>query len=269
MAWHKRTISIERASAPAPPAKLKWSSMPVRISVAMLTHNETAEFRWLMQALLAARDIIDEIIVVDDYSGPEFLAAVSEFKPLLPLQLHQRALNKNFARQRNYMKSLCRGRLIFFLDPDELPSEPLLRTLPAILDFMEKNDIDACELPRLNVWVEGTALPNPLSVDLADPTATILWEDQVRLLRNRPGLRWRLRLNEYVVGIRRGYRFPHTMEWALLHVKTKARQARQRVFYKSIQSRHLSRMANSIYKRLPWRKPTQWLALTPPRAQGS
>jgi glycosyltransferase involved in cell wall biosynthesis len=238
--------------------------MPVRISVALLTHNETTEFRWLMQALRSALDVIDEVVVVDDYSGPEFMTAVREFQNELPLRFFQRKLNKNFARQRNYMKSQCRGRLIFFLDPDELPSESLLRTLPQILDMMEQYDIDACELPRLNVWIEGERLVHPRSIDLGDPTLTILWEDQIRMLRNLPHLRWTLRLNEYLTGIRRGYRFPHTMDWALLHVKTKTRQARQRVFYKSIQLRHVSRLINSVYKRLPWRRPTEWVALNPP-----
>jgi len=45
------------------------------ISVAMLTHDETPEFRWLMQALLPARDAIDEIVVVDDFSGPAAMPA--------------------------------------------------------------------------------------------------------------------------------------------------------------------------------------------------
>src|SRR5207244_2265508 len=88
-----------------------------QISVAMMTHNETAEFRWLMEALVPALDVIDEIVVVDDFSGPEFTAAVRELEDTMPLRFFQRALGKNFAAQRNYMKSLCRGRLIFFLDP--------------------------------------------------------------------------------------------------------------------------------------------------------
>jgi hypothetical protein len=38
-----------------------------QISVAMMTHNETAEFRWLMGALVPALDVIDEIVIVDDF----------------------------------------------------------------------------------------------------------------------------------------------------------------------------------------------------------
>src|SRR6266851_9155144 len=107
-----------------------------QISVAMMTHNETAEFRWLMGALVPALDVIDEIVIVDDF-GPEFTPAVRKFEETMPLRFFQRTLGKNFAAQRNYMKSRCRGRLIFFLDPDELPTPRVLRGLPEILRMME------------------------------------------------------------------------------------------------------------------------------------
>ena len=234
------------------------------ISVAMLTHDETAEFRWLMETLRPARAVIDEIVVVDDFSGPEFIAAVRAFEASLPLRFFQRALGKNFAAQRNYMKSLCRGRLIFFLDPDELPTARVLHGLPKILEMMDSLDIDACQLPRLNVWVPGDRLVDPRGIDLEDKSLRILWEDQFRLMRNLPNLRWTMRLNEYLTGVRRGYRFPHTLDYALLHCKTEGRQARQRVFYRSIHMRHWSRMKNSALKRLPWRTQTQWVEAEPP-----
>jgi glycosyltransferase involved in cell wall biosynthesis len=229
-----------------------------------MTHNEKTEFVWLMEALLPALDIIDEVVVVDDFSRPEFVESVRHFQERMPLRFHQRALNKNFAAQRNYMKSLCRGELIFFLDPDELPPDRVVRGLPQILAMMKERDIDACQLPRLNVWIEGDALPHPRTIDLAAPGLTVLWEDQTRLLRNLPHLKWTLRLNEYLIGIRRGYRFPHTPDYALLHAKTKRRQERQRVFYRSVHMRHLSRMRNSVLKRLPWRRETEWITAEPP-----
>src|ERR1700675_1555317 len=101
-----------------------------QISVAMMTHNETAEFRWLMEALVPALDVIDEIVIVDDFSGPEFTAAVRKFAETMPPRVFQGRVGKNFAAQRNYLKSRCRGRLIFFLDPDELPPPRVLRGLP-------------------------------------------------------------------------------------------------------------------------------------------
>ncbi len=235
-----------------------------QISVAMMTHNETAEFRWLMAALVPALDVIDEIVIVDDFSDAAFTTAVREFEDTMPLRFVQRALGKNFAAQRNYMKSLCRGRLIFFLDPDELPTTRLLHGLPKILQMMEALDIDACQLPRLNVWLPADRLVHPRSVDLDDERLTILWEDQFRILRNLPHLHWTMRFNEYLTSVRRGYRFPHTLDYALLHCKTQRRQARQWVFYHSIRMRHLSRMKNSVLKRLPWRTRTQWVSADVP-----
>lgn len=234
------------------------------ISVALMTHDEKAEFAWLMEALAPGLGVIDEIVVVDDFSSLGFVDMVRGFQKRMPIRLHQRALDKNFAAQRNYTKSLCRGRLIFFLDPDELPTSRVVQGLPQILAMMEERDIDACQLPRLNVWIEGDELPHPRSLDLTGEGLMILWEDQTRLLRNLPHLRWTLRLNEYLTGIRRGYRFPHTADYALLHCKTKARLARQRVFYRSVHIRHLSRVRNSIVKRLPWRHETEWIAAEAP-----
>ena len=234
------------------------------ITIALLTHDETAQFRWLMEALLPARHLFDEIVVVDDFSGPEFLRAVHEFEAKLPIRLFQRALNQNFAAQRNYMKSQCRGRMIFFLDPDELPSPRILNGLPQILAMMERLDIDACQLPRLTISHPGSGPAHPLSLNLQGEGIALLWEDQFRMLRNLPHLRWTLRLNEYLTNVRTAYRFPHTLDYALLHPKSLQRQKEQRVFYRSIRLRHVSRIKNSIYKRLPWRQATRWIVADTP-----
>ena len=73
-----------------------------------------------------------------------------------------------------------------------------------------------------------------------------------------------MRWHEYLAGIRRGYRFPHDHDYALLHYKTHARQARQTAFYRSIHMRHFSRLKNSLVKRLPWRAETQWVSAEVP-----
>jgi glycosyltransferase involved in cell wall biosynthesis len=234
------------------------------ITVAFMTHNEKAEFEWLMQSLMPAMNVIDEIVIVDDFSDDDFVRLVRRYQNTLPIRFYQRALCKNFAAQRNYLKSLCRGRLIFFLDPDEVPPPRVVQGLPKILAMMDRLDIDACQLPRLNISCEGDAAIHPASLDLQSESLMTFWEDQTRLLRNLPHLRWTMRLNEYLVGIRRGYRFPWTRDYALLHCKTRGRQARQLVFYRSVHLRHLSRVKNSILKRLPWRRKTEWISADVP-----
>jgi glycosyltransferase involved in cell wall biosynthesis len=235
-----------------------------KISIALLTHNEALPFRWLMQSLSPALSVLDEIVVVDDFSDPDCVETIRGFEDKVPLRFYQRALRKNFAKQRNYMKSLCRGELIFFLDPDELPSERLLMGLPKILEMMERLDIDACTLPRINILHDSDQPVHPSELNLADSTHKVLWEDQIRILRNLPRLYWTMHLNEYLTGMRRCYRFPRLLDYALLHPKTVNSAAKQRLFYKSIKMRHVSRVKNSIFKRVPWRRRIEWIAADVP-----
>src|SRR5436190_15103930 len=119
------------------------------------------------------------------------------------------------------MKSMCGGDLIFFLDPDEVPTRQVVTGLPAILNMMETLDIDACTLPRRNIVHEASEPLHPSKIDPKSPSVLQdSWEDQVRLLRNLPHLHWTMRLHEYLTGIRRGYHFPHEVEFALVHAKT-------------------------------------------------
>ena len=218
-----------------------------------------------MAALAPAFDVIDEMVVVDDFSDPDCVAAIRAFEGKVPLRFHQHALNKNFAQQRNYVRSLCRGRLIFFPDPDELPPTRIVMGLPNILAMMERLDIDACTLPRINILYESSRPVHP--TEIAPTDACVLryfWEDQVRLLRNLPHLHWTLRLDEYLADIRRGYRFPRIADYALLHPKTVQRGAERQAFYRSIRMRHLSRIRNAIAKRLPWRQRTEWIEAEAP-----
>lgn len=222
---------------------------PVSISVAVMTHNETREFKWLMRALEPARSIIDEIVVVDDFSDEGFVETVRSFEKTWPIRFFQRRLNKNFAAQRNFAKARCRGRLILFPDADELPSERVLMGLPQLLEWMESHDVDACYLPRLNVLVPGSDMADPL-LTVDDRSLSSTWEDQVRILRNLPKLRFVRRVDELLSGIGRAYKFPHTKDFVLLHAKTATRIQGQQRFYRSIHlSATLSKHWHSIAKR--------------------
>src|SRR5260370_35376695 len=96
---------VERASPAACRIRAKGVSGMARISVAMMTHNETAEFRWLMEALVPALDVIDEIVIVDDFSGAEFTAAVRAFEGTRPLRCCHRGLRSAFGATTDHMKS--------------------------------------------------------------------------------------------------------------------------------------------------------------------
>jgi glycosyltransferase involved in cell wall biosynthesis len=232
-----------------------------QISVAVLTHNETQEFKWLMRSLEAAKHLIDEIVIVDDYSSHEFVALVQAYKLTWPIKFFQRRLNKNFAAQRNFAKSKCSGRLILFPDADELPSQRILTGLPSLLSWMESESIDACYLPRLNVTLPGP-MRDPLLLDWKTEPHT--WEDQVRIIRNLPRLKWVKRVDEGLSGVEMVYKFPRTEEFALLHVKTSARCEQQQAFYRSMWMRSLTKHWNSIAKRTFRRERSRVVAVSPP-----
>jgi hypothetical protein len=90
------------------------------------------------------------------------------------------------------------------------------------------------------------------------------WEDQVRILRNLPKLKWVNHVNEGLSGIGRAYRFPSIADFRLLHVKTEARVHQQRKFYSTIPFKRLSRHLDSIAKRTIRRERKVFVALETP-----
>lgn len=216
-----------------------------------------------MRALEAGRDVIDEIVIVDDFSDPEFVNLVLSYQARWPIRFFQRRLEKNFSAQRNYAKAQCRGRLILFPDADEMPSKTILLGLPKLLLWMENNEVDICYLPRQNMAVkEGTDDP---SVALATGNARVLsLEDQPRIIRNLPAIHWILRVNEGIYGAKRYYKFPHRQEFILLHAKTSSRIQISNKLYDTIKFKRLERHLESIAKRtIRWRRP-RLVSLEPP-----
>jgi glycosyltransferase involved in cell wall biosynthesis len=233
------------------------------ISVAVLTHNEIQEFKWLMRALEAGRDVIDEIVIVDDFSDPEFVNLVLSYQARWPIRFFQRRLERNFSAQRNYAKAQCRGRLILFPDADEVPSKTILLGLPKLLLWMENNEVDLCYLPRLNLSVEEET-DDPVKALATGNAGAPCIEDQPRIIRNLPAIRWILRVNEGIYGARRYYKFPHDQEFFLLHAKTNSRVKISNKFYSTIKFKRLERHLESIAKRtIRWRRP-RLVSLEPP-----
>jgi len=234
---------------------------PIRLSFAILTHNEQIEFVWLMDALAPILDDTCEIVVLDDFSRPEVVDAIRRYN----VRFHQRALQRNFSAQRNHLKSMCRGEFIFVVDPDEIPSPHLLRGLPAVLDAMRREDIDACALPRLNILVES---PHPVHVNTLALTNGDLQaaprDDQMRLIRNRPEILWINHVHERLVGVKRCYRFPQDLRYALFHCKTLSRARAQNRFYRRIPSRYIDKFRKSLAKRFGALDRIDWVEIPCP-----
>jgi len=125
----------------------------MKISYAILTHNETQSLMDLINFLVEYKDDEDEIIILDDYSDNEETKKILDATvSVYDIIFEQRHLLGDFAGQKNHLKNMCSGDYIFNLDADELPHKKLIKSLKPILEANPA--VDLYWVPRINT-VEG------------------------------------------------------------------------------------------------------------------
>jgi glycosyltransferase involved in cell wall biosynthesis len=191
----------------------------------------------------------NECIILDDYSDDH--ATKESLQNFLEIdntffKLHYHTLNNNYSEHKNYGKSLCKGKYIFQIDADELPSETLLQSLPELIKL--NSDVDLFWIPRINNFVgvnqenatqwgwKLTPYKDKLIVNWPDP--------QGRLFKNLPNLKWERRLHEKIEGAKLFSHLPHAYEFALHHNKTIAKQIETNLRY----NREFSSKENEGFK---------------------
>jgi glycosyltransferase involved in cell wall biosynthesis len=145
------------------------------LSLCILTHNDAAR---LGPLLTQGAQIADEILVVDDGSTdgtPDLVRRAPKARCLA------RALNKDFAQQRNFAIDQAKGDWILFLDSDELLGPNLVRLLPAIL----RTSFRTVKIPTY--WLTQTDPPLYLHSHEHYP------DRHIRLFRRLPELRYDLK----------------------------------------------------------------------------
>lgn len=204
----------------------------MRISYAILTHNEGACIDMLLSTLLEFKDPGDEIIVVDDYSDDTLTRQIlQDFKQAKHIKLYQNRLNGDFAGQKNFLMSKCTGDFIFNIDADELPKAELLVNLK---DIIQANpDIDLYAIPREN-YVHGITQEHIHKWGWKiDEDGLINFPDyQLRIIKNNSGIIWKNKVHEVPSGFKKFAFIPD--EYALIHEKTIERQENQNLFYGTI-----------------------------------
>ncbi len=217
------------------------SDQPI-LSIGIMTHNEKADLERLFEYLRPWLGPRIELVIVDDHSEPETRRLIENFTTETGARLKTRSLNHHFGRQRNFMKSHCRGRFILALDPDEAIPEGLLQNFDRVAAMMDQAGIDLCLLPRWN--------------DLLDERGVIVNEKgnfpdyQGRLLRNWRRLFWVGNIHEIVVGYRRKYFFPPEREYAIYHAKPASKYAATKPYYDRRQQLRLHKYRKILFKRL-------------------
>jgi len=206
----------------------------VKVSYGITVYNEEDELNRLLNILIHKTDVEDEIVVcVDgDDDGVRFVldSWVQEFAHAKMIKVYQRALNKDFAAQKNSVIENSTGDYIFHIDADEYPNEILLSQIKEIL---EMNDgIDLIWIPRVNT-INGMRKEHIQRWGWkVDKQGWVNYPDyQPRLFRNDKSIRWERPLHELITGCKTYSHLPPQEELSLYHPKTIEKQEQQNMFY--------------------------------------
>ena len=203
----------------------------MKISYAILTHNEGAYIEKLLSFLSSKKRDEDEIVVVDDYSTDELTKAIlEEYEAMGNIRLIKNELKNNFARQKNFLTTQCKGDYIFQIDADEMLSEGLIENLPAILESNPDNEVYL--VPRINT-VDGLTQEHVAKWGWnVDMNGFINFPDyQWRIYKNDSKIVWINKVHERLSGFKTYAALPDYMEYCILHHKTIDRQETQNNFY--------------------------------------
>ena len=205
----------------------------MKISYGITVHNEADELNRLLEILIHKTDEEDEIVIcVDgDDDGVRFVLDrwTAQYSHVKIIKVYQRALNKDFAAQKNSVIENSTGDYIFHIDADEYPHEVLLSQIKEVL---EMNEVDLVWIPRVNT-IEGME-----QQDIQKWGWRITENDwvnypdyQARVFRRDDKIRWERPLHELIVGCKTYSHLPPREELSLYHPKTIEKQEKQNMFY--------------------------------------
>jgi glycosyltransferase involved in cell wall biosynthesis len=204
----------------------------MKISYAILTHNEGEYIDKLLTLLTTYKRSIDEIVIVDDYSDGELTKSILDtYKD--QIKLHYRTFDGEHT-QENYLNSQCTGDYILQLDADELVSPEFLEMLPELLE--DNNETDLFIMPRINT-VEGLT-PEYIAKwkwNVNEKGWVNFPDWQMRLYRNCDWLKWNGLLHSKIEGHKTYVFLPAEELFCILHPKQLERQVEQNDLYDKIE----------------------------------
>ena len=205
----------------------------MKISYAILTHNEGAYIEKLLSFLVENKRQEDEIVIVDDNSTDEkTIEVLSKYKDLIKLEY--RTFDGD-ATQKNFLNSLCTGDYILQLDADELMTAEFINMLPEILE--ENKSIDLFYVPRINT-VQGLTDEHikKWRWNVNDKGWVNFPDWQMRLYRNCDWVKWEGLLHSKIIGQKSFTTLPTDELFCILHPKEIERQERQNNLYDKIEA---------------------------------
>jgi len=94
------------------------------ISVVIPTYNEEKDIGDLLESLTKQKFKNFEVIIVDNYSNDRTIEIVSRFKGRLNMRIYK--IKSNVSKARNFGAEKSRGKIIVFLDADNIVKEDYL-----------------------------------------------------------------------------------------------------------------------------------------------
>ena len=205
----------------------------MKISYSILTHNETKSLEKLLRFLVKWKDEGDEIVILDDFSDNQKTKELLDFYVSVHnIVFEQRSLLKDFAGQKNHLKSMCSGDYSFNIDSDEMISRWLIKNIHNIL---EENPIDLIYLPRINT-VDGLTQQHVQQWGWSvNEEGWVNFPDwQGRIFKNRPNIKWEKSVHEMIIGFQTYAHLPTEKPFCMLHYKTIDNQEKQNKKYEGI-----------------------------------
>ena len=209
----------------------------MKVSFAITTHDEgecISDLLSQLQEHIEENKTDDEIVIVDDFSSdPDTVYILENYSNFPYVQVHRRALEKDFGSQKNYLNTLCTGDYIFQIDADETLAPGLLQNLHAIL--AGNPQVDLFYVPRVNI-VEGLTDEhiNQWGWTVNDD-GWVMWPDfQTRLYKNKPEILWAGAVHERIGGFGNFAHLPEEEVYAIIHRKQIERQEEQNALYDQI-----------------------------------
>ena len=205
----------------------------MKISYAILNHNEGEEIDRLLNFLVSNKRKEDEIVIVDDNSTDDKTIEVLEkFRSEIVLK------TRNFdgdATQKNFLNSHCTGDYILQLDADEIMTADFIKMLPEILKTNET--VDLFFVPRINT-VEGLTQDHidKWKWNVNDKGWVNFPDWQMRLYRNCEWVKWEGLLHSKIVGFKTYVALPTDELFCMLHPKEIDRQEAQNNLYDKIEA---------------------------------
>jgi glycosyltransferase involved in cell wall biosynthesis len=204
----------------------------MKISYAILTHNEGQYVETLLSFLTNNKRPIDEIVVVDDYSMDDLTKSIlDKYKDQINLQY--RTFDGDHT-QKNYLNSLCTGDYILQLDADELVKPEFIEILPQILE--NNSETDLFIMPRINT-VEGLTQEyiTKWRWNVNEKGWVNFPDWQMRLYRNCDWVKWGGLLHSKIEGHKTYVFLPAEELFCILHPKQLERQVAQNDLYDKIE----------------------------------